>query len=72
MRVVRLRDEPDWQSRLSSIEEIFFQVKRRGGKLICVGALVETWKGFVAPKARDDKTRGMTTPNVIASESKKV
>ena len=24
MRVVRLMDEPDWQSRLSPIEEIFF------------------------------------------------
>jgi hypothetical protein len=24
MRVVRLMDEPDWRSRLSPIEEIFF------------------------------------------------
>jgi hypothetical protein len=28
-------------------------------------------RGLVAPKARDDKTRGMTTPDEIASENKK-
>jgi hypothetical protein len=29
MRVVRLMDEPDWQSLLSPIEEIFFATSRR-------------------------------------------
>ena len=28
-------------------------------------------RGLVAPKASDDKTRGRTTPDEIASESKK-
>ena len=33
MRVVRLMDEPDWQSRLSPIEEIFFATMSVGKDL---------------------------------------
>jgi hypothetical protein len=29
MRVVRLMDEPDWRSRLSRIEEVFFATSLR-------------------------------------------
>ena len=35
------------------------------------GLWLKLGRGLVAPKARDDKTRGMTTPDEIASESKK-
>jgi hypothetical protein len=35
------------------------------------GLWLKLGRGLVAPKARGDKTRGMTTPDEIASESKK-
>ena len=35
------------------------------------GGWLKLGRVLVAPKARDDKTRGMATPDEIASESKK-
>jgi hypothetical protein len=41
------------------------------GLIVCRGLWLKLGRGLVAPKARDVKTRGMTTPDEIASESKK-
>jgi len=41
------------------------------GLMVCRGLWLKLGRGLVAPKARDDETRGMTTPDEIASESKK-
>jgi hypothetical protein len=35
------------------------------------GLWLKLGRGLVAPKARDDETRGMTTPDEIASETRK-